>query len=146
MYIRIEDSDAPLNPYRAARGRSHHTHRHDRSLHPDANRRASCPARARRLCGHGGTPIVGRTAQRGTASNLVDRQDRARLRGRWSQHRRNDAGRTAHPAALELRLHRLRYGLATPACAKTEDDIAHVEAELAQARADQLATIAQAAE
>jgi hypothetical protein len=35
---------------------------------------------------------------------------------------------------LELRLHKLRYGLATPPCAKTRDDIAHCEAALARAR------------
>jgi hypothetical protein len=47
---------------------------------------------------------------------------------------------------LELRLQRLRHGLATPSCAKTEDDITDVEALLARARADQLAAIAEAAE
>jgi hypothetical protein len=47
---------------------------------------------------------------------------------------------------LELHLQRLRHGLATPSCAKTEDDIAHVETLLARARADQLAAIAEAAE
>jgi hypothetical protein len=35
---------------------------------------------------------------------------------------------------LELRLHKLRYGLATPSCAKTEDDIAHHERLLEHSR------------
>jgi hypothetical protein len=47
---------------------------------------------------------------------------------------------------LELHLQRLRHGLATPSCVKTEDDIAHVQVLLARARADQLAAIAEAAE
>jgi hypothetical protein len=46
--------------------------------------------------------------------------------------------------ALELRLTILRCGLATPSCAKTDDDIAHYEVLLARARA--AATMAEAAE
>ena len=51
---------------------------------------------------------------------------------------------------LEFRLERLRRGLATPSCAKTQDDIAHYERLLARARAvagcDACVVIAQAAE
>lgn len=51
---------------------------------------------------------------------------------------------------LEFRLERLRRGLATPSCAKTQDDIAHYERLLARARAaadcDARVAIAQAAE
>ncbi len=47
---------------------------------------------------------------------------------------------------LELRLHKLRHGLATPSCAKTRDDIAHDEALLARARANEHGAMADAAE
>ena len=47
---------------------------------------------------------------------------------------------------LELRLAILRDGLATPACAKTRDDIAHHEALLERARAAGAAAMAEAAE
>ena len=40
-----------------------------------------------------------------------------------------------HVRQLEFRLERLRRGLATPPCAKTQDDIAHYERLLARARA-----------
>jgi hypothetical protein len=47
---------------------------------------------------------------------------------------------------LELQLHKLRHGLATPPGAKTRDDIAHCEALLARAREDETAATWQAAE
>ena len=47
---------------------------------------------------------------------------------------------------LELQLHKLRHGLATPPGAKTRDDIAHCEALLARARQDEPAAMPQAAE
>jgi hypothetical protein len=47
-----------------------------------------------------------------------------------------------HIRQLELRLEKLRRGLATPSCAKTQDDIAHYETLLARARV----AIAEAAE
>src|SRR5260370_33674371 len=42
-----------------------------------------------------------------------------------------------HVRQLEFRLARLRRGLATPSCAKTQDDIAHYERLLARAPAAQ---------
>jgi len=45
---------------------------------------------------------------------------------------------------LELQLHKLRRGLATPPGAKTRDDIAHCEALLARAREDEPAATLQA--
>jgi hypothetical protein len=66
---------------------------------------------------------------------------------------RRDAALTPaeqHIRQLEFRLERLRHGLATPSCAKTQDDIAHYERLLARARAvagrDAPMAIAQAAE
>jgi hypothetical protein len=47
---------------------------------------------------------------------------------------------------LELQLHKLRHGLATPPGAKTRDDIAHCEALLARAREDEPAATWQAVE
>lgn|SRR5262245_2227235 len=47
---------------------------------------------------------------------------------------------------LELRLHKLRHGLATPPGAKTRDDIAHCEALLAREKADEHAAMPQASE
>jgi hypothetical protein len=47
---------------------------------------------------------------------------------------------------LELQLHKLRHGLATPPGAKTRDDIAHCEALLARAREDEPAAAWQAAD
>ena len=84
------------------------------------------------------------------------------LRRTWSiaemmrqcrQGRRDHAALTPaeqHIRQLEFRLERLRHGLATPSCAKTQDDIAHYERLLARARAvagrDAPMAIAQAAE
>jgi hypothetical protein len=47
---------------------------------------------------------------------------------------------------LELQLHKLRHGLATPPGAKTRDDIAHCEALLARAREDEPSATWQAAD